>query len=238
MSTRLQKFMAGSGVASRRKCEELILSGAVSVNGSLISEPGHKINPEIDTVSVKGIIIKPQKTACLYYMLNKPKGYVSTAKDQFGRPTVVSLIETKARLYPAGRLDYDTEGLLILTNDGEFTNKLTHPKYSIAKEYEAAVKGNIGPEAIKAVEKGIDIGDYITKPAKMKLIRQFEGYALISIVIKEGKNRQVRKMCEKIGHPVTELKRVAIGSLRLGNLKTGHYRKLTPDEIRGLMRGV
>ena len=235
MLTRLQKFMADNGVASRRKSEGLILSGAVSVNGVVISEPGYKIDGAKDTVAVKGLIIEPSKAPLSYFMLNKPKGYVSTAKDQFGRPTVVSLIDTDVRLYPVGRLDYDTEGLLLLTNDGEFTNKLTHPKYSIAKEYEAKIKGRIDGKAIKAFKEGIDIGGYITSPAEMKILSQFEHYALISVIIKEGKNRQVRKMCDKIGHDVLELKRVAIGSLRLGNLKIGQYRKLRADEISGLL---
>ncbi|MCL2566465.1 MAG: rRNA pseudouridine synthase [Defluviitaleaceae bacterium] len=233
---RLQKFMALNGVASRRKSEELILSGKVSVNGVIIAELGHKIEGSTDKVVVNGEVIASSKNPKVYYMLNKPVGYISTAKDQFGRPTVVSLIDTETdiRLYPIGRLDYDTEGLLILTNDGTLTNRLTHPKYSVGKEYEAMVKGRISLEAINAVKTGIDIGGYITKPAKIEIISQFADYAIIKITIKEGKNRQVRKMCDKIGHPVRSLKRVAIGSLKLGNLKPGQYRKLTVDEIKKL----
>jgi len=235
MLIRLQKYMADNGVASRRKSEELILSGAVAVNGAVVCEPGFKIDVEKDMVLVHGRVIKPMETGLVYYMLNKPKGYVSTAKDQFGRPAVVSLIKSETRLYPVGRLDYDTEGLLILTNDGEFTNRLTHPRHSVTKEYEAKVKGRISDEDVRAFQKGIDIGGYVTKPALMRLIKQHENNALISIVIKEGKNRQVRKMCGLLGHEVTQLKRVAIGGLKLGSLETGKYRKLTNDEVLGLL---
>ena len=231
MLIRLQKFLAKNGVASRRKSEELILSGAVKVNGSTVCELGVKVDSEKDAVEVHGRAIVPGGTAPVYYMLNKPTGYVSTAKDQFGRPTVVSLIKSGARLYPVGRLDYDTEGLLLLTNDGEFTNKLTHPGHSVSKEYEAKVKGRISDNDIAAFKNGIDIGGYVTKPALMRLIMQYENHALISIIIKEGKNRQVRKMCGLLGHEVIELKRVAIGGLRLGNLEVGQYRKLTKDEV-------
>jgi len=235
MIQRLQKFMAQNGIASRRKCEELIASGLVKVNGSIVSEPGHKIDIETDMVEVDGRIIESSQTELFYYLLNKPKGYVSTAKDQFGRPSVVSLIKSSARLYPVGRLDYDTEGLIIITNDGELTNKLTHPSYSIAKEYEAKVKGAIPDKAIEDFERGIDIGGYITQPAEMKIVEIHKNFSIIRITISEGKNRQVRKMCAALGHEVLELKRIAIGNLIVGDLEVGKYRELSKQEVLGLV---
>jgi len=235
MPLRLQKFMAENGVASRRKCEELISSGLVKVNGIIISELGYKIDSEKDIVEVNGRIIEPSDTELVYYLLNKPKGYVSTAKDQFARPNVVSLIESDLRLYPVGRLDYDTEGLIIITNDGELTNKLTHPSYKITKEYEAVVKGVVAQKAIGTFERGIDIGGYVTRPAKMQIVEQRKDNSLIRIVISEGKNRQVRKMCAVIGHEVISLRRIAIGALGIGDLGVGKYRELSRDEVFGLV---
>jgi len=235
MTQRLQKFMAENGIASRRKSEELITSGVVRVNGATVTELGHKIDSEKDIVEVNGQIIEPQNTKLFYYLLNKPKGYVSTAKDQFGRPSVVSLIKSDVRLYPVGRLDYDTEGLIIITNDGDFTNKLTHPSYSITKEYEATVKGSVGSDKIENFRQGIDIGEYVTKSAKMQIIQQNKDSSVIRIVIAEGKNRQVRKMCAAIGHEVLYLKRTAIGNLTLGGLAVGEYRELLRDEVLGLV---
>jgi len=235
MILRLQKFMAENGVASRRKSEELIASGFVKVNGVIVGEPGYKVDSEKDMVEVCGRAIEPSKTSFVYYMLNKPRGYVSTAKDQFGRPSVISLIESNARLYPVGRLDYDTEGLILITNDGEFTNRLTHPRYSISKEYEAVVRGVVNDDAIRAFDEGINIGGYITRPAKMRIIKQSEDCATIRILISEGKNRQVRKMCSKLGHEVAMLKRISIGELTLGNLKVGEYRELLNSEVLGLV---
>jgi len=230
--------MAENGVASRRKCEELISLGLVKVNGIIISELGYKIDSEKDIVEVSGRIIEPSDTELVYYLLNKPKGYVSTAKDQFGRPNVVSLIKSETRLYPVGRLDYDTEGLIIITNDGELTNKLTHPSYEITKEYEAVVKGVVAQKAIGAFERGIDIGGYVTKPAKMQIVEQKNGSSTIRIIISEGKNRQVRKMCAAVGYEVVSLKRIAIGELEIGDLEVGKYRELSRNEILGLVSGM
>ena len=235
MTQRLQKFMAENGVASRRKSEELIVAGAVRVNGATVTELGHKVDSEKDIVEVNGQIIKPQDTKLLYYLLNKPKGYVSTAKDQFGRPSVVSLIKSDVRLYPVGRLDYDTEGLIIITNDGEFTNKLTHPSYSVTKEYEATVKGIVESDKIENFRQGIDIDGYVTKPAQMLIVEQNKDSSIVRITISEGKNRQVRKMCAAVGHEVLELKRIAIGSLTLSKLKIGEYRELLESEVLELI---
>ena len=236
MIIRLQKFMADNGIASRRRSEELIVSGLVKVNGAIIKELGYKIDSESDIVEVDGRVIEPSSTKLVYYMLNKPKGYVSTAKDQFGRPNVISLIKSSSRLYPVGRLDYDTEGLIIITNDGELTNKLTHPGYSVTKEYEATVKGIVTEKIVNAFATGIDIGGYITAPARVRVVKQNSDYAVIRIVIAEGKNRQVRKMCSALGHDVLWLKRVAVGNLVLGDLEEGKYRELSEDEVFGLVR--
>jgi len=227
--------MAENGIASRRKCEELIAEGLVRVNGLIISEPGYKIDPTKDIVEVSGHVIEPSDTEFVYYLLNKPKGYISTAKDQFGRPNIVSLIECGARLYPVGRLDYDTEGLIIITNDGELTNKLTHPSYEITKEYEAVVKGVVAQKAAEAFKNGIDIGGYVTRPAKMQIVEQQKDNSTIRIVISEGKNRQVRRMCAAIGHEVISLRRIAIGVVGIGELEIGKYRELSRDEVLGLL---
>ena len=236
MTTRLQKFMAENGVASRRKSEELIASGAVKVNGLTITELGHKVDSEKDIIEVSGRIITVHDTTLLYYLLNKPKGYISTANDQFGRPSVVSLVESETRLYPVGRLDYDTEGLIIITNDGDFTNKLTHPSYSVTKEYEAVVKGLISDASIQLFRQGVDIGGYITRPAIAKIVEYYKDSSVIHITISEGKNRQVRKMCAAIGHEIIGLKRIAIGNLTLGDLKVGDYRELSRDEVLELLK--
>ena len=233
MEQRLQKFMAESGVASRRKSEELILSGAVSVNGEVVTDMGIKIDTERDIVCVNGEIIKLTERK-LYYIINKPEGYVSTAKDQFGRPNVCELVKVDERLYPVGRLDYDSQGLLILTNDGDLTFHLTHPKHEVPKEYSAKLEGEAGDREVKRFEAGIDIGGYITQPAKMEIVRVKDGNTIARVVIKEGKNRQIRKMCDALGHKVLSLKRTAIGELKLEDLKTGDYRELTQGEVEYL----
>ena len=233
MEQRLQKFMAESGVASRRKSEELILSGVVSVNGEIVTDMGVKIDEDRDVVCVNGEPIKRESRA-LYYIVNKPVGYVSTVSDQFGRPNVCELVKAEARLYPVGRLDYDSEGLLILTNDGDLTFKLTHPKHEVAKAYSARLEGEIGDEEIKRFESGIDIGGYVTQPAKMEIKKIQNGYTVALITIREGKNRQIRKMCDALGHKVVSLKRTAIGELKLEDLKTGECRELTHEEVEYL----
>ena len=229
----MQKFMAENGVASRRKSEELIISGCVTINGEIVTDMGIKIDTNRDEVCVNGRIIKPVETK-LYYAINKPVGYVSTAKDQFGRPNVCELVKGDERVYPVGRLDYDSQGLLILTNDGDLTYRLTHPKHEVPKEYSARLEGEAGEREVKRFEGGIDIGDYITQPAKMEIIKVRDGYTTVRIVIKEGKNRQIRKMCDCLGHKVVSLKRTAIGELKLGDLKTGESRELTKVEIEYL----
>jgi 23S rRNA pseudouridine2605 synthase len=230
---RLQKYIAECGVASRRKAEELIEQGRVKLNGITVSEMGIKVT-EKDVVEVDGKPVKKEETK-VYIALNKPVGYISSAKDQFGRPTVLDLIsDLKERVFPVGRLDYDTSGLILLTNDGDFTYRLTHPKHEIEKVYEAVLDGVPKKEDIERFEKGLKTDDYITSPAKFVILKCDGKTTTARITIHEGKNRQVRKMCDKIGCPVNKLKRISIGKVVLGNLKEGEWRNLTPKEIESL----
>jgi len=232
MEQRLQKFLSASGVCSRRKAEELIALGRVSVNGHIVQEPGIKVG-EADAVCVDGKPVTVVKH--LYVMLHKPEGYITTARDQFNRPTVMDLVKQyDIRLYPAGRLDYDTSGLLLLTNDGELTQALTHPSRQVEKVYIARIKGMPTPEEQSRFCAGLNIEDYVTAPARIYVLKAFGENASVKIVIHEGRNRQVRKMCEAIGHPVIFLKRVATGKLYLGDLPRGESRELTDAEIRYL----
>lgn len=224
---RLNKYIAECGVCSRRSADTLIQSGKVCVNGEVVTNFGIKIDETIDNVKVNNKIIK-KENKLVYIMLNKPKGYVTTSKEQFGRKSVLDLINTNLRVYPIGRLDMYTEGLLLLTNDGNFANKMMHPKNKIEKKYIVSVKGNITSEKIDLLKKGVDIGGYITKPAKVK--SNFEKNEL-EIVISEGKNRQVRRMCEAVKLKVLNLQRTKIGNLELGNLELGKYRYLNKNDL-------
>lgn len=232
---RLQKYIADCGVASRRKAEELIQLGCVKVNGSVVTEMGIKVS-DSDLVEVNGKVIKPESKK-VYILLNKPSGYVTTVKDQFRRPTVLDLLKgVNERVFPVGRLDYETTGLLILTNDGDFTFKMTHPKHEMAKTYLATIMGVPTEEEISRFENGLEIEDYTTSPAKIKIISSQENTCVVEITIHEGRNRQVRKMCEKIGHPVLALKRISIGNVALGDLKEGCWRELTSNEVESLLK--
>lgn len=236
---RLQKFLAEAGVASRRRAEELIAQGKVKVNGKVVTEMGLKIDPEKDEVSYLDRKISKKDTELVYLMLHKPVGYVTTAKEQFGRPAVVDLIKgVNARIFPVGRLDYDTSGLLLLTNDGDLTYKLTHPKHDVEKTYIAKLYGVPDEGALQKFRRGVVIDGRKTKPAKIQILeREKDGrFCTAEIVIHEGRNRQVRKMCESIKHPVAQLQRVATGELTLGDLPKGKYRHLTEKEIRYLKR--
>lgn len=230
---RLQKFLATCGVASRRKSEELISSGRVKVNGNIITEMGFKIDSDIDKVTVdnKQVSLEERK---VYIMLNKPTGYVTTVSEQFNRNKVTDLVNVPYRIFPVGRLDYNTSGLLILTNDGELTYRLTHPKFKVDKVYIAKVKGVPTKEELKAFESGLRIENYITSPAKINIIKQINGNAVVEVTIREGRNRQVRKMCDAIGHPVIELKRIKMGRIQLGDLEVGNWRYFTEREINYL----
>jgi 23S rRNA pseudouridine2605 synthase len=230
MEERLQKFMARCGVASRRKCEELILSGIVSVNDVVIKELGTKIDCDKDVVKVSGKEIKPEEKK-RYIMLNKPEGYISSVKDEHDRQTVIDLIGIKERIFPIGRLDFDSSGLLLLTNDGEIYNKLIHPRQKVSKTYVAIVNGMFSKDDIKKFENGIDIGGYITADAKIEVIEIQEDRSKIKLQIHEGKNRQIRKMCAALDHEVLELTRESIGEIKLGTLEKGNFRELTEAEL-------
>lgn len=232
---RLQKYIARCGISSRRKAEELILSGRVQVNGHKVIELGTKIDPLTDIVVVDGKKISEVKDF-IYIKLNKPVGYVTTVKDQFDRKTVLDLIGIKERVYPIGRLDYNTSGLLLLTNDGDLANKLMHPKYHIYKTYIAEVEGRVSDESINQLKKGITIEDYKTAPAKVKLLKYIDNKSLVQISIYEGKNRQVRKMLDAVGHEVKTLKRISFGEISLEDLKVGSWAHLSNEEVEFLKR--
>ena len=237
MEERLQKFLAKSGVASRRKCEDLILQGKVEVNGIVVTKLGTKV-AENDIIKCDGKIIKLE-TEHIYILLNKPIGYVTTVKDQFGRDTVLDLVKINKRIVPVGRLDMYTSGALILTNDGEFVNKLTHPKNEINKTYNVTISGKITKNDIDKLEKGVKIDDdYITKPAKVKILKIDEesNISRFQLVIHEGKNRQVRKMCQAIDKKVLALHRSKIGNIDVKDLKIGKWRYLTEKEIKNFTK--
>ncbi|QNU65327.1 rRNA pseudouridine synthase [Ruminiclostridium herbifermentans] len=230
---RLQKFLAHAGVASRRMAENYIKQGRVAVNNKIVTDMGVVVK-NTDKITVDGNLVECKEEK-IYIMLHKPTGYVSTARDQFGRQTVLDLVtDINCRLYPVGRLDYDTSGLIILSNDGDFTYRLTHPKHEIKKVYEALISGVPQKNEIKMFEKGLKIEDYITSPAKIHIKNVIGNNALVHITIHEGKNRQVRKMCEAIGHNVLTLKRISIGPIALGDLPEGKWRKLTASELKSL----
>lgn len=232
---RLQKYMADCGVASRRKCEEYISNGMAKVNGKIVTELGVKVNPKKDIIEYNGKKLESSnESKKVYILLNKPIGYVTTVKDQFRRQTVLDLIKgINVRIVPVGRLDMYTSGALILTNDGELVYKITHPKYEIEKTYIATISGIIQAEAVERLKKGVEIENYTTKPAKVKILKTdtIKNISKIEITIHEGKNREVRKMCEAVGYKVIALHRSKIGKLDVKDLKIGEWRYLKLDEI-------
>ncbi|MCT4509199.1 MAG: rRNA pseudouridine synthase [Tepidibacter sp.] len=231
---RLNKYMALCGVASRRKSDELIKNKKVKVNEKIVQELGIDVDENQDKVEVNGKIIKLEQKN-VYILINKPEGYVTTVKDQFKRKAVLDLVkDIDERIYPIGRLDYETSGLLILTNDGDLTYKLTHPKHEVVKTYLARLKFVPDKIKIKQFETGLKIDEYVSAPAEFRVIKKEEKQSICEIKIHEGKNRQVRKMCKAIGHPVLSLRRIAIGDIKLENLKVGKYRNLTQKEINYL----
>jgi len=227
---RLQKYLAECGIASRRKCEEFILAGQVSINGKISKELGVKVRP-VDTVRYSGRIVKP-KYKKIYIMMNKPSGYVTTVHDQFDRPTVMDLLQgVRERVYPVGRLDYDTSGLIILTNDGDVTLKLTHPSNHTTKTYIAEVMGRPTQEALDNLRKGVEIDDYTTSPARVEVLEERPKSTLLEITISEGKNRQVRRMCEAIDYPTLKLRRTKIGKLDIGDLPREKWKYIELTDI-------
>lgn len=233
---RLQKYLAECGIASRRKCEEYITQGKIKVNGATITELGTKINPQKDIIEYNEKKVE-REARHVYILLNKPIGYVTTAEDQFGRDTVLDLVKIKERIVPVGRLDMYTSGALILSNDGEFVYKITHPKHEINKTYNATVKGIVKQDEIEKLRKGVDIDGYTTKPAKVKILKTDEekDISRIEITIHEGKNRQVRKMCESIGRNVIALHRSKIGFIGVKDIPLGKWRYLSQNEVNKLI---
>lgn len=234
---RLQKYLAECGIASRRKSEEYILQGKVKVNGKTITELGTKIDPSNDKIEFENKEIKKEEKN-VYILLNKPIGYVTTANDQFNRDTVIDLVKVKERIVPVGRLDMYTSGALILTNDGDFVYKVTHPKHEINKTYTVTIKGIIQEGEVEQLRKGVKIEDYITKPAKVKILKTDEdkNISRLEITIHEGKNRQVRKMCEAIDKKVLALHRSKIGNIAVKDLKIGTWRYLKESEIKDILK--
>lgn len=233
---RLQKYFTDCGVLSRRAAEEEIKAGKVKVNGT-VAELGTKIDPELDTVEYKGKkITLPKGSKNVYIMLNKPCGVVTSAKDEKGRLCVTDLVKIGTRVYPVGRLDLNSQGLIIMTNDGELTNKLTHPRHEIPKIYEVEVVGNITDEQLRALNESMTIDGYILLPVKTVLLSRGERTSKIKMTLYEGRNRQIRKMCDSVGLKVAKLTRVAIGDIKLGSLEGGKWRYLTEEEIRILKK--
>lgn len=237
MEERLQKYLAQAGVASRRKCEEYIEQGRVKVNGKTITELGTKVNPETDKVEFDNKIISRQNEEHTYILLNKPIDYVTTVKDQFDRNTVLDLVKVNKRLVPVGRLDMFTSGALILTDDGDFVYKITHPKHEITKTYTVTLKGIVTKEDVKKLENGVDIGDFTTSKARVKILKTDEetNKSRLEITIHEGKNRQIRRMCEAIDKKVLALHRSKIGNIGVKDLKIGTWRYLKRSEVDELL---
>lgn len=237
MEERLQKFLANQGICSRRKAEEYILAGKVKVNGQVVTELGTKINPEKDKIEFNDEPVE-NDVKKVYILLNKPIGFVSTVKDQFNRPTVMELLKkVNESVVPIGRLDMYTSGALILSNDGDFIYQVTHPKHEINKTYQVTVKGKITDEEVENLRNGVDIGDYITKPAQVRIMKidEEKNISRIEITIHEGKNRQVRRMCEAIGKKVLALHRSKIGDIEVKDLRLGEFRYLTNKEVKQIL---
>ncbi len=231
---RLQKFMADNGVASRRKCEEMIEQGIVKVNGNT-AHIGDKVDPKRDKVTVRGKKIAVTDNM-RYIMLHKPRGYITTMQDEQGRKCVAELVkDVGVRVYPVGRLDRESEGMLLMTNDGAFSNALTHPTRHVPKTYRVTIRPKITDEQIAAFQDGIEIDGRMTAPASLRVIDKTEGRVVVEVILYEGRNRQIRRMFEELGIEVARLKRSAVGSIKLGMLPQGKWRDLTEDEVRKLM---
>ncbi|MBB6630152.1 pseudouridine synthase [Clostridium algidicarnis] len=231
MEERLQKYMARCGVASRRKSEQYILEGIVKVNDTVINELGFKVDPKKDKVYVNDKLIEPEKDK-VYIVLNKPEGYVTTLNDERGRKTILDLVTVDERIFPVGRLDYDSSGLLFLTNDGDVYNKVIHPRESIGKTYLALIEGDFSNSELNSFRSGLEIDGYITKRANIEIKESYKNNSsLVEITIYEGKNRQIRKMCSALGHEVLKLQRVSIGEITLENVEEGNWRYLNEKEL-------
>ena len=234
---RLQKFLSEAGVASRRKAEEMIRNGIVKVNGA-VAQIGDSVDPKKDTVTVSGKKVRKESNM-RYILLNKPRGYVTTTDDELGRKCVLELVkDVKERVYPVGRLDRVSEGALILTNDGAFANAMMHPSRHVPKTYRVTVRPEITPEKVDLLSTGIEIDGRMTAPADVYVITKEEGRAVLEIVLYEGRNRQIRRMCEAVDLEVARLRRIAVGSVKLGMLQTGEWRDLTAAEVESLFKAA
>ena len=233
---RLQKVLAHAGVCARRECEQWILEGRVAVNGTVVTQLGTKVGPD-DAITVDGRLVQ-RHAPTVVFVLNKPRGYLSTVVDPHGRPTVLDLVATTQRVYPVGRLDYDSEGLLLLTNDGELTHRLLHPRYELEKEYRVLVTPEPTTEQLRRLREGVVVDGQRTLPARVEIERRDKGGAWLRFVLREGRKRQIRRMCAAVRLKVHRLIRVRIGPLRLGTLPPGRFRLLDPVEIAGLRRAV
>ncbi|ACX52400.1 pseudouridine synthase [Ammonifex degensii KC4] len=235
---RLQKVLARAGIASRRKAEELIVAGRVKVNGQVVDKLGVKVDPERDSIEVDGKPVKlPERL--VYLAFHKPRGVVTTLHDPQGRPKVADFLKgIKERVFPVGRLDYDSEGLLLLTNDGELAHRLLHPRFHVPKTYLVWVKGEVGKEKLNLLRRGIKLEDGPTLPAEVRVLRRARGETVLQLTIREGRKRQIRRMLKALGCEVLRLKRVAVGPVRLGPLRPGEYRHLTPREVDSLRKAA
>ena len=230
---RLAKFLAQAGIASRRQAEELIEQSRVKVNGSVVTDLTTPVDPQTDQIEFDNRLVKVEEP--VYILLYKPSGFICTVNDPQGRPTILELVKAVAeRIYPVGRLDYDTEGLLLLTNDGQFTNLIIHPRYKIDKKYEACVQGYIQDTDLNILRVGVNLEDGTTSPAQVQLLKRDETMSIIELTIHEGRKRQVKRMCKAVGHPVIHLKRTTLGFLTLEGLTQGQYRYLHPNEVSRL----
>lgn len=233
MQQRLQKVLSRAGVTSRRKAEQLIIEGRIKVDGKVVTTLGTKVDPETQQIEVDGQLL--HFPSPLYIMLYKPRFYLTTLYDPRGRPKVTDLLkDIPTRVFPIGRLDFDAEGLLLLTNDGEFANMLIHPRYKVPKTYMVLVKGIPNCHALKKLKTGVNLEDGKTLPAQVRVVRKLKSKSWLELTIYEGRYRQIKRMCAAVGHPVLRLKRIRIGPLALGRLKPGEYRYLTPKEIKQL----
>lgn len=233
---RINKYLASIGIASRRQIDNFIDQGEISINGNILSEKGIKIDPDTDIIKVNGKAVSRQAQEKEYIILNKPIGVLSTAKDTHGRQTVLDLIKSKSRLYPIGRLDQNSHGLIILTNDGDLTLKLTHPRNHISKVYLAKILGQVKEDKIRKMKDGVELEDGLTAPAKVETISQSQYQTVLQITLFEGKKRQIRHMCATLHLYLQDLQRIAIGPIKLGNLDQGEWRKLTKEEVKLLQK--
>lgn len=233
---RLDKYLSNRGFTSRRNIKKFLKENTVTIDGNRIRESGFRFNTQTSQILINNK--KPNHSELVYFILHKPLGVISTASDEFGRENVVSLIKTKIRVYPVGRLDKDTSGLIILTNDGELTHKLTHPKYHVPKVYRLLIGGKLTPHQKKMFTQGVMLSDGITNPTQLKIIKESHESSLLEAILHEGRYRQIRRMCEKLGITLLSLERIKFGEITLSGLKTGEYRELTKKEIESLREAV